>query len=128
MELDLSGKTALVTGGSIGIGPTIAALLAEEGCRVAILARREELLNAVADKIAAAGPERPLVSTLLRPPTRPALNLPAGPLKTVVRGADLALRLESYAALLRETGRTERADSVEERAEAIWAKHGIESQ
>ncbi len=61
MELDLSGKTALVTGGSIGIGPTIAALLAEEGCRVAILARREELLNSVADKIAAAGRDRPLI-------------------------------------------------------------------
>lgn len=61
MELDLSGKTALVTGSSIGIGPTIAALLAEEGCRVAILARREELLNSVADKIAAAGRDRPLI-------------------------------------------------------------------
>ena len=41
---------------------------------------------------------------------------------------DMAMRLESYAALLRETGRTERADKAEARAEAIWAKHGKESQ
>ena len=61
MDLDLSGKTALVTGGSIGIGPAIAGLLAAEGCRVAILARREALLEAVADGIAAEGRERPLV-------------------------------------------------------------------
>lgn len=61
MDLGLSGKTALVTGGGIGIGPAIAKLLAEEGCRVAILARREHLLNEVADAIAASGAERPLV-------------------------------------------------------------------
>ncbi len=60
MELNLSGKTALVTGGSAGIGPVIAELLAVEGCRVAILARREALLDAAADKIAAKGHERPL--------------------------------------------------------------------
>ena len=61
MELDLSGKTALVTGGSAGIGPVIAELLTAEGCRVAILARREALLEVVADKIAIEGRERPLI-------------------------------------------------------------------
>jgi 3-oxoacyl-[acyl-carrier protein] reductase len=61
MDLELSGKCALVTGASIGIGTTIAHMLAEEGCRVAILARRENLLEKVADEIAATGVERPLV-------------------------------------------------------------------
>ncbi len=61
MELNLSGKTALVTGGSVGIGPAIAQLLSVEGCKVAILARREELLGEAAGKIEAKGLERPLI-------------------------------------------------------------------
>ncbi len=59
MDLHLTGKTALVTGASIGLGRSIAQALAQEGCRVAILARREALLNEVADAIAAKGHERP---------------------------------------------------------------------
>lgn len=61
MDLQLTGKTALVTGASIGLGRTIAKTLAEEGCRVAVLARRAELLAELADEIEAAGAERPVV-------------------------------------------------------------------
>ncbi|MCB1740702.1 MAG: SDR family oxidoreductase [Gammaproteobacteria bacterium] len=61
MDLDLNGKTALVTGASAGIGATIARMLAEEGCQVAVLARRQALLQSLADSIAAAGHARPLV-------------------------------------------------------------------
>ena len=39
MQLDLTGKSALVTGSSKGIGLSIARLLHEEGCRVALNAR-----------------------------------------------------------------------------------------
>jgi 3-oxoacyl-[acyl-carrier protein] reductase len=39
MDLGLQDKVALVTGGSYGIGQAIAAVLAAEGCRVAICAR-----------------------------------------------------------------------------------------
>ncbi len=41
---DLSGKTAIVTGGSRGIGKEIATGLGEAGARVVITARREEWL------------------------------------------------------------------------------------
>jgi 3-oxoacyl-[acyl-carrier protein] reductase len=41
MELGLTGKTALVTGASEGIGAAVAMKLAEEGVRVALCARNE---------------------------------------------------------------------------------------
>lgn len=45
--LDLSGQTAVVTGGSGVLGAELARALAACGARVAILARREESANAV---------------------------------------------------------------------------------
>jgi NAD(P)-dependent dehydrogenase (short-subunit alcohol dehydrogenase family) len=41
MELGLSGKKAIVTGGTEGLGRTIAELLLREGAGVAICARQE---------------------------------------------------------------------------------------
>ena len=55
MNLDLSGRVALVTGGSQGIGREIALLLAAEGADIAICARRSERLELVADEIRALG-------------------------------------------------------------------------
>ena len=61
MELMLQGKTALVTGASIGIGRGIALALAREGVRLALVARRENLLAALAGEIGAAGGVAPLL-------------------------------------------------------------------
>jgi 3-oxoacyl-[acyl-carrier protein] reductase len=61
MDLQLNGKTCLVTGASRGIGRGTAKVLAAEGCRVAIVARRANLLDELADELAAAGSERPIV-------------------------------------------------------------------
>ena len=52
MDLQLHGKTALVTGGSEGIGKGIALALAKEGVDVAICARRKEPLEKTAAEIA----------------------------------------------------------------------------
>ena len=54
MDLKLNGKTAVVTGGSEGIGKGIALLLDKEGVDVAICARRKEPLEAAAAEIAQA--------------------------------------------------------------------------
>ena len=45
MNLELSGKVAIVTGSSRGIGRAIALALAGEGCRVVLCARNAEMLD-----------------------------------------------------------------------------------
>ena len=51
MQLNLEGRTALVTGGSMGIGLAIAQELAAEGASVAITARNADRLQLAADEI-----------------------------------------------------------------------------
>jgi 3-oxoacyl-[acyl-carrier protein] reductase len=53
MDLELAGRTALVTGASAGIGRGIALALAAEGVRLAVTARRRERLEALEKEIGA---------------------------------------------------------------------------
>lgn len=71
MELQLAGKTALVTGASQGIGRAIAFGLAREGVKTAIVARRGELLRDLAAEIEVAGGQHPMIieADLVNPET-----------------------------------------------------------
>ena len=61
MDLQLRGRTALVTGASAGIGRGIARALAAEGVRLALTARRLDKLHEVCAEIVAAGGAEPVV-------------------------------------------------------------------
>jgi len=54
-RFDLSGATAIVTGGSRGIGPHIAAALTQRGARVALVARHHSELEAAARALGSNG-------------------------------------------------------------------------
>ena len=51
MQIDLSGKTAVITGGSRGLGEAMAKALAESGANIALVARDAERLNQVRNAI-----------------------------------------------------------------------------
>jgi meso-butanediol dehydrogenase / (S,S)-butanediol dehydrogenase / diacetyl reductase len=53
----LKGKVAIVTGASNGVGEATARLFAEEGARVVLCARRQELLDAIVTEIQSEGGE-----------------------------------------------------------------------
>ena len=56
MQLKMDGRTALVTGGSMGLGRAMAAKFAGAGASVAIVARRPEMLEEAKREIAAKVP------------------------------------------------------------------------
>ncbi|HSQ03160.1 MAG TPA: SDR family oxidoreductase [Burkholderiales bacterium] len=64
MDLQLAGKTALVTGASMGIGHAIARGLGAEGVRVCIAARRANLLEELAARIVIAGGPAPHIEEI----------------------------------------------------------------
>jgi 3-oxoacyl-[acyl-carrier protein] reductase len=69
MDLELTGKRALVTGASEGIGRAVVEALAVEGCDVAFCSRRQDVLDAVAAEVAALTGRRlfPLRADLSQP-------------------------------------------------------------
>jgi 3-oxoacyl-[acyl-carrier protein] reductase len=62
MDLQLTGKRALICGGSSGLGRAVATALVAEGAHVALLSRDEVKLQAVADTLNAMGPGRAVIA------------------------------------------------------------------
>jgi 3-oxoacyl-[acyl-carrier protein] reductase len=58
MDLQLTGKRALICGGSSGLGRAVAAALVAEGAHVALLSRDAAKLKSVAEELTASGPGR----------------------------------------------------------------------
>lgn len=63
MDLELSGRIAVITGASVGIGRGIAKVLAMEGAQIVVIARRADLLATLAEEIVRAGSRKPLAIT-----------------------------------------------------------------
>src|SRR5215470_2967515 len=107
---DLSGRTAVVVGGTSGIGQTIALGLAEAGADVVPSARRTEMVEATAKKIEALGRRSLRVSAdvLVRPSLEGLLD------RTVAEFGKVDILV--YAA-----GRTKRTPFLEV-AESEWSE------
>jgi 3-oxoacyl-[acyl-carrier protein] reductase len=109
MDLQLNGKSALVTGASMGIGRAIAKGLAAEGVKVCIAARRILLLEELAKEIVAAGGARPAIVEV-------DMMEPGAPEK-LARAAQQALR--SVEILVNSAGGSKPALPIDA-PEALW--------
>ena len=80
MELGLTGRNAVVTGASAGLGRAIAAMLAAEGTNVLAVARRSTLLEDFASETARAGGGTiiPCAIDLTEPGATEQIHLEAG--------------------------------------------------
>src|SRR4051812_28283984 len=70
MARDLRGRSVVITGASSGIGAAAALACAQAGMRLALAARREDLLREVAAQAAAGGAETLVCPTDIREPAQ----------------------------------------------------------
>ena len=113
MELGLSGKVALVTGSSRGIGASIAEVLAAEGCDVLLTGRDEAALKGVAANIGKGGRKAAYTTLDLSDQKAPAALV-----------ADLKKHFGRLDILVNNAGATKRGD-FRQLTDADW-KDGFE--
>jgi short-subunit dehydrogenase len=86
--MDLSGRTALLTGATGGLGRAIAQALAERGAKLALSGRKAEALEALAAELPGQG-HRVLPSDLAEPGSAERLAAEAGEVDVLVANAGL---------------------------------------
>ncbi|RJL05524.1 SDR family oxidoreductase [Paracoccus aestuarii] len=101
----LSGKTALVTGASSGLGWQFARVLAAQGARVAVAARRVDKLSALVEEIARSGGEARAFSFDALDPAAPdqliaAIDAALGTPDILVNNAGISLPARAHKASL----------------------------
>ena len=101
-KFDLRGATAVVTGGSRGIGPHIAPALAAQGAKVALVARSEPELTANARRLSEGGAEvsafpADITNALERRDLIRAVEDRLGPVDVLVNNAGGDLQREFHA-------------------------------
>ena len=89
MDLGLADKVALVTGGSRGIGRSIALALAGEGCKVAICARGEEPLARALQELQARGVEA--IAAVADVRSQPQIEAVVAPCVAELGGVDILI-------------------------------------
>jgi 3-oxoacyl-[acyl-carrier protein] reductase len=107
---DLTGQVALVTGASSGLGVRFAEVLAANGAKVVLVARRAERLEAVKNKIEAAGGQAVAVEA-------DVLNRAA-----MVRAFDAAEKAFGTVTILVNNAGVGHADRVHEMPEETWRR------
>jgi len=107
---DLTGRVALVTGASSGLGAQFAQTLAENGAKVVLVARRVERLDALKKKIEAAGGQ--------------AISIEADVLDrdAMVRAFDAAEKAFGTVTILINNAGITHADRVYEMPEETWRR------
>jgi NAD(P)-dependent dehydrogenase (short-subunit alcohol dehydrogenase family) len=112
MDVDLTGRVAIVTGASSGIGAETAEVLAACGARVVIVGRDETRLGQVADRIAAAGGEvTQVIGDVVDDATQEAALDAAGE------------RLDVLALAAGHFANTAFADTTAEELDRLWEVH-----
>ena len=105
----VDGKVALVTGGTSGIGKTIATALVQAGAKVYVTSRKAAACNATADELSQFGPCVPLPADISR-------------LEEVRRVADHLAKAETALNILVNNAGTTWGAPIESFPEAGWDK------
>ncbi|MFB3881251.1 MAG: SDR family NAD(P)-dependent oxidoreductase [Armatimonadota bacterium] len=116
MDLNLKGKVAVITGGSVGIGLAVAEALAAEGVHLALCARNADRLREVGDRLAKASGMR--VLAIPADVTKPAdIAAMAKQIEKEFGGADILINNAG-------TGSEEKImDAPDERWQHYWDLH-----